>query len=185
MPEMSDGLRKSSDVVPAGARLARGLALAGPLLALSAAPALPTVQADDARQAEALADPSGPSKGRIVVDVESFRNDQGDALFALFRTSEGFPKEPLKAARRVASAIANAHSQVVFDDVEPGEFAVSVLHDEDGDREVKTGMLGIPREGIGFSRDARAVFGPPKYKNAQLTLAPGANVTVLIHMHYY
>jgi uncharacterized protein (DUF2141 family) len=123
--------------------------------------------------------------GRIVVEAEGFRNQRGDALYALFRSGAGFPKEPLKAARRVASGIAGSESRVVFDDVEPGEYAVSVMHDEDNDHELKTGIFGIPREGIGFSRDARGRMGPPKFSDAKLTIAEGENATVRIHMVYY
>ena len=125
------------------------------------------------------------ASGRIVVEAEGFRNARGDALYALFRTGAGFPKEPLEAERRLVGTIAKDHSRVVFEDVEPGEFAISVLHDENQDRELKTGVLGIPREGIGFSRDARGRMGPPKFKDAKLTLAGGDSVTVRIHITYY
>ncbi|MFT3927194.1 MAG: DUF2141 domain-containing protein [Myxococcales bacterium] len=141
--------------------------------------------------ASAQAEPAAPTEkarqtsGRIVVTVQNFRNDVGDALFALFRSDAGFPEEPLRAERRVATAIARAQTRVVFEDVEPGVFAISVLHDEDRNRKVKTGIFGIPREGIGFSRDARGRMGPPKFEDAQLTLEPGGDATVTIHMHYY
>lgn len=124
-------------------------------------------------------------RGRVVVEAEGFRSARGDALYALFRTGTGFPREPLEAERRLLGTIAQDHSRVVFEDVEPGEFAISVLHDEDQDRELKKGMLGIPREGIGFSRDARGRMGPPKFKDAKLTLTEGQSVTVRIHMTYY
>jgi uncharacterized protein (DUF2141 family) len=123
--------------------------------------------------------------GRIVVEVENFRNDQGDALYALFRSDAGFPVEPMRAACRVQESIAEGRSRVVFDDVPEGAFAISVLHDEDGDRKLKTGILGIPREGIGFSRDARGLMGPPKFQDARLTLESGQCATVVIRMHYY
>jgi uncharacterized protein (DUF2141 family) len=123
--------------------------------------------------------------GRIVVEVENFRNDQGDALYALFRSDTGFPVEPLRADRRVQQTIAHGRSRVIFDDVPEGDYAISVLHDEDGDRKLKTGLFGIPREGIGFSRDARGRMGPPKFRDARLSLEPGQCATVVIHMHYY
>ena len=126
-----------------------------------------------------------PTTGRIVVEVENFRNDQGDALFALFRSDAGFPVEPLKAHRRSLSGICRGRSRVVFDDLAPGAFAISVLHDEDKDRKLKTGLFGIPLEGIGFTRDARGRLGPPSFRDASLVLEPGQSATVVIHMHYY
>lgn len=139
----------------------------------------------DAATAQSAERDNQVTSGRIVVEVSGFRNDEGDALVALFRSEQGFPKEPTQAERRLAHRIEHGRSQVTFEDVTPGAFAVSVLHDEDGDRKVRTSPLGIPREGIGFSRDARAVFGPPKFRKAKLELPAGAEVSVPIRVRYY
>ncbi len=141
-----------------------------------------------ARSALAQAAP-GPTTaaatGTITVEVDRLRNEKGQVLFALFRSKTGFPKAPRRAAQRVTSEIRDGGARAVFENVPPGEFAVSVLHDEDGDFEVKTGLLGIPREGIGFSRNARATFGPPSFDDAKLNLAASANERLVIEIHYY
>ena len=128
---------------------------------------------------------SGTALGQVTVLIDGFRSDQGDALLALFRHADDFPREPEKAERRELTRIEAGRARIVIGDLTPGVFALSVLHDEDGDRKVKTGMFGIPREGIGFSRNARGMFGPPRFADARLTLAAGANLTVSIRMHYY
>ena len=76
-------------------------------------------------------------------------------------------------------------AEVTFSGVPPGVFAISVFHDEDGDTELKTNFIGIPKEGIGFSRDARARFGPPGWDDAKLVLEPGEVEQVNITMLYY
>jgi uncharacterized protein (DUF2141 family) len=157
----------------------------GPPDSLVGSPEDPLASTAQAEKPSADRVPGKQAHGRIAVEVQGLRNDTGDCLFALFRSEEGFPKAPLKAARRVAAPIERGQCHVVFEDVEPGMFAVSVLHDEDGDRQVRTGIFGIPREGIGFSRDARGRMGPPKFKDARLSVAAGASVTVVVHMHYY
>ena len=47
-----------------------------------------------------------------------------------------------------------------------GEYAIQAFHDENANGEVDRAMLGIPREGVGFSRDARIGLGPPKWRDA-------------------
>jgi uncharacterized protein (DUF2141 family) len=42
----------------------------------------------------------------------------------------------------------------------------------------------IPREGFGFSRDARVRFGPPKFGEAAFEVVPGARETLVIRMRY-
>lgn len=122
---------------------------------------------------------------QVTVVIEGFRNDHGDALLALFRNAEQFPTAPEQAELRQVARIENGRARLTLSGVKPGTLALSVLHDEDGDKKLKTGIFGIPREGIGFSRDARGRFGPPKFADARLSVAPGDNLTVSIHMHYY
>jgi len=42
-------------------------------------------------------------------------------------------------------------------------YAVSVFHDENYNGKLDTNLLGIPREGVGASNDARGNFRPPKF----------------------
>ena len=67
----------------------------------------------------------------------------------------------------------------------PGTYALGVLHDEDGNREMKTGFLGRPKEGYGASRDARGKMGPPKFEDARLALRPGHSHVAKISMVYH
>ena len=66
--------------------------------------------------------------------------------------------------------------------VPAGPFAVSVFHDKDGDRELDSGVLGIPSEAYGFSADARSTFGPPKFDEARLELAAGETKQITIRV---
>jgi uncharacterized protein (DUF2141 family) len=125
------------------------------------------------------------AKSSLTVIVENFHSDVGDALFALFRSEQGFPKDPLKAAARQLARIQNKVAEANFPGLAPGDFAISVLHDEDRDRKLKTGLFGIPSEGVGFSRNALGNFGPPSWEDAKLKLNPGVHLTIKLRMHYY
>ena len=128
---------------------------------------------------------AGTQPARIRVLVTGFRSDQGKALVALFRKAAAFPQQVEEAEQRAEGAIANRKAEIVFEQVLPGELALSVLHDEDNDRACRIGLLGIPKEGLGFSRNVRARFGPPKFQDAKLDVQPGARITLAIHMRYY
>jgi len=41
-----------------------------------------------------------------------------------------------------------------------GKYAVSVFHDENSNGKLDTNFLGIPREGVGASNNAKGHFGP-------------------------
>ena len=59
--------------------------------------------------------------------------------------------------------------------VAPGAYAVQVFHDETGGGVIHQGLFGIPREGIGFSNDARLHLRGPKFDEAMVTAAEGTN----------
>jgi uncharacterized protein (DUF2141 family) len=55
---------------------------------------------------------------------------------------------------------------LTIQNVPSGDYAVQAFHDENGNDEIDRAMFGIPKEGVGFSRDAKIVFSPPKWKDA-------------------
>jgi len=131
----------------------------------------------------ALGDPAAaPSKlANITTELVGFRSNQGVARVALFRSADGFPGEPSKALRTAVASIAQRRARTIFSGLAPGTYAVSVLHDENNNGKLDTNWLGIPREGVGASNDARAMFGPPSFEAAKIVLAPpGATYTIRI-----
>jgi uncharacterized protein (DUF2141 family) len=72
---------------------------------------------------------------------------------------------------------------VVVHDVPPGRYAVQAYHDENDNHDVDRGLFGIPREGIGFSNDARIAFGPPKWMDAVFGLQ--GDVRIHLKLRYF
>ena len=52
----------------------------------------------------------------------------------------------------------------------PGEYALSIFYDRNDNGELDTNFIGIPREPVALSNNARPKFGPPKYEDAVFTL---------------
>ncbi len=59
----------------------------------------------------------------------------------------------------------------------PGDYAVQAFHDENSNDAVDQGLFGIPQEGVGFSRDAKIVFSPPKWADAMFHHAAAQRIT--------
>ncbi|MDE2302802.1 MAG: DUF2141 domain-containing protein [Sphingomonadales bacterium] len=66
----------------------------------------------------------------------------------------------------------------------PGDYAVQAFHDENDNDRVDRALFGIPKEGIGFSRDARIVLGPPKWRDAVFTHGTEAQ-TIEFSLRYF
>jgi uncharacterized protein (DUF2141 family) len=64
------------------------------------------------------------------------------------------------------STILNGHATCQFENIPSGTYAVSVFHDENSNGKLDTNFLGIPREGVGASNNAKGHLGPPKFSAA-------------------
>lgn len=102
----------------------------------------------------------------LTVVVDNVRSNVGRVHVALC-PQKAFLKTdcPLEAS----SPAQTGSTSVTFANVPPGEWAAQVFQDENGNKKVDQNFLGIPREGVGFSRDARIALGPPKWRDAVFT----------------
>ena len=64
-----------------------------------------------------------------------------------------------------------------------GTYAVQAFHDESDSGQVKRSLLGIPEEGIGFSRDAPLHIRGPSFANASFQLLPSGGQVSLRLRH--
>jgi uncharacterized protein (DUF2141 family) len=113
----------------------------------------------------------------LNVSVAGLRNYKGNILICLTANSTVFPdcsKDPNAVKRSIKAA--SAHS-ISFADVAAGTYALSLVHDENGNGKLDT-SLAIPKEGFGFSRNPRIMFGPPKFKSAAFAINGAAAQSV-------
>src|SRR5262245_7910520 len=126
---------------------------------------------------------SQPADSRIQVEITGLRNDQGKVLCSLYSSSEGFPKKAEKAIARSSSDISERRAVCQFTGLTPGAYAVSVFHDENSNGRMDTNFMGIPREGVGASNNAKGHFGPPKF-DAAAFLYRGGRLDLKITITY-
>ncbi len=118
-------------------------------------------------------------------DVEVTQVKPGGVVWVLLFDDTGtFPTKRDKANRRVDVVPNGDTLQVAFEGLTCGaEYAVAVVHDENGNGKLDTGLFRIPREGLGSSRNARGFMGPPSFADAKVTAAPG-RTAVPIKLNY-
>jgi uncharacterized protein (DUF2141 family) len=124
-----------------------------------------------------------PAENVIHVEISGLRNDKGQMLCALFSSAEAFPKKADKAVVRLTAKIADRHAVCEFTGVMPGTYAVSVVHDENSNGKLDTNFIGMPREGVGASNDAKGHMGPPKFSAASFRYE-GGRLDLKIHVNY-
>lgn len=103
----------------------------------------------------------------LTIEISGFNTNKGQVLIGLYNTKEGFLKQHFKEGM---AKIANQKATFLFTNLPKGEYAVSVLHDENNNNKMDTNFLGIPKEDYGCSNNAKGFMGPPSYKDAKFNL---------------
>jgi uncharacterized protein (DUF2141 family) len=75
-------------------------------------------------------------------------------------------------------------TMVAIRDLPPGRYAAQVFLDENRNGKVDRALFGIPREGVGFSNDAKISFGPPKFADAVFAF-DGRAQTIQLKLRYF
>ena len=104
--------------------------------------------------------------GDLVVELSGMHNDSGVALVSLFTSPAGFPDVPERALANLNAPIVDGRATVTFARLPWGRYALSVLHDENGNGRMDTGLLGIPEEGHAASNNVDRRFGAPSFEEA-------------------
>lgn len=80
---------------------------------------------------------------------------------------EGFPSHTEKAFLSGYVKTVGNTVEYTFTNIETGAYAVYIFHDEDNNKKLNTNFIGMPKEGIGFSNNAKGYFGLPKYDDSK------------------
>ena len=120
----------------------------------------------------------------IHVEILDIRNSTGTVACALFVSPDGFPYEYLRFATNImAIKVRDKQARCDFEDIPPGMYALAVVHDENMNGKLDANLLGIPKEGYGFSSDAKAFLGAPSFTAASFPY-DGQNLDMTISLHY-
>ncbi len=103
-----------------------------------------------------------------MVTLSGMKNDDGSLVYAMWSGPEGWLES--NTVREGSVPIVDGHSEILFEDLPYGEYAISVYHDQNGNNKIDTGMFKIPKEPLGTSNDAKVRFGPPRYSDAAFML---------------
>ncbi len=123
------------------------------------------------------------SVGALTINIDGLQNRKGQVCLSVFSTSKGFPSDTKNAVQRQCLKITDAPLRMTLKQLQPGSYAVAVLHDENNDGKANRNFLGIPTEGFGFSQNPMVLTGPPKFVDSSVLVA-GPRTDVQIQLQY-
>jgi uncharacterized protein (DUF2141 family) len=126
------------------------------------------------------------AKANLTVSVSGIRNNKGQVFIQLWNAPGGFPKQSAEAYRYVAVEANKAVNGIVivtFPSLAPGAYAISILHDENGNGKMDTNAFGMPVEGWAVSNNVVTHMHAPSFKQASFQLPPSGR-TISVTLHY-
>ena len=129
----------------------------------------------------ALCSPVAASAGDLTVTVDHVRSDRGAILAALYDSEASFMKQPLARATFKVKA-ATGEVQYVFHDLPAGKYALTAFHDENANGQLDKNLIGIPKEGYGFS-NSKGAAKPPAFSQAAFEF-DGTTQSISITLRY-
>ncbi len=123
--------------------------------------------------------------GTITIRITDLKKNIGLLGVSLYNTKKGFPGDHKAACATALKKVTGDQDEVVFQNMPYGNYAVSVLHDENSNGKLDTRFLiPIPKEGIGVSNNPKPRRGAPLYSECMFTL-DAKQLETTIAMRYY
>ncbi|MGC1633671.1 MAG: DUF2141 domain-containing protein [Gelidibacter sp.] len=103
---------------------------------------------------------------QLTIHISNIKILKGELIIGVFEKEATFLKDG-EAFKNYTIVVDKATETIIIKDLPKGEYAVSLYHDENSDGECNRNMLGIPKEGYGFSNNIKPKFSAPSYQDCK------------------
>lgn len=117
-----------------------------------------------------------PLNGALTLTVSDIGTNRGEVRIALFNSKKTYTKNPIHVA---VVKVEKGSARWIVTDLKPGDYAIALFHDANGDGKMNKNLIGLPKEDYGFSNDASGTFGPPSWSKAKLTIGEGVTQHII------
>ena len=111
----------------------------------------------------------------LTINVSGLKNNTGLLTVEIYNSKEKFLKT---AYKKGSSTIKTNSASVTFSDVPKGEYTVMVYHDINNNGKLDKSFIGMPKEPVACSNNAKGFMGPPKYEDAKFTIASDSKISI-------
>ncbi len=115
------------------------------------------------------------AQNKLTVKIDGIETIKGSILISLFNSADTFMKKSITGKK---IEVTGKTVIISFKDIPNGEYAITLFQDENDNRKLDTGIFGIPKEKYGFSNNAKATMGPPKYSACKFEVKEDTTIDI-------
>jgi uncharacterized protein (DUF2141 family) len=124
----------------------------------------------------------GNQNCKVLVHIDGFRNQKGDAGVTVFKSANGWPEDNDKSFFHTGHPLADDKITIELH-LPAGHYAIAVLHDENSNHKLDRNLIGWPKEGFGFSNNPKVGMSAPNFGTAAMQINCPVTETT-IHLIY-
>ncbi|MGA0557226.1 DUF2141 domain-containing protein [Larkinella sp. VNQ87] len=118
-----------------------------------------------------------PAESVLTVEIQNIKQPTGQLRIGLYTPCNDFPTGCQPASSQIVNVKANT-VRVTFQ-VNPGDYAVALFHDVNGNGELDKKLFGIPKEPYGFSNNFRPKVSGPSFNDCRVSVqAAGKTISI-------
>ena len=119
----------------------------------------------------------------LAIGYTGLAQHQLDIKITGLESSEGFVMVDLvdekgQSIKGYKLEIEDRIAQLQIKELKKGTYGIRYFHDENANEEMDTVLFGIPKEGYGFSNNARGNMGPPKLEDYLFSVEGDLSMTL-------
>ena len=116
----------------------------------------------------------------LSLNIDGVASEKGNICFAVYNDEGSFLKFD-KVYKSGSEKAVKGKTAFDITDLPEGDYAIAIFHDANGNKNLDTNMLGIPKEQIAFSKGKMKMFGPPKYKECVFTVNSNMEMNISLN----
>ncbi len=120
--------------------------------------------------------------GSISISISGIARPDGFCRVILFNSSQGFPSTYANGFRDTSIARPKSLETLTLNNLPTGTYAVSILHDQNGNGKMDSGLFGIPKEPYGVSNNVYPKTRAPKFEECAFEVNAGNKTSLHVRM---
>ena len=104
------------------------------------------------------------------IRVTNIKSKNGRLLIGWYNSEKRYNEKNNPLYKKIVDLGKQSEVSVVFENVPPGKYAVSMFLDENGNNKMDTNFMGIPKEQYGFSNNVLPATRAANFKEASFEI---------------
>lgn len=126
---------------------------------------------------------SAQGQNSVEFEIQPVKTLSGVIRVAVYDHPDQWPHQPFRSYKFKKDSVQDRILTVTVKDLAPGEYAFTILDDENNSGGMEYNRLGIPLEGYGFGNNVRPFLKAPPYEKCTIVIKKGKNHIKLLIRH--